>query len=425
MKRILLTSGILMLTLAMGIKAQTPSEVPVGPETRFHIQSAMNFGKNNGGYWDVPEVFQPNMSIPRGSNIQVYDLDVHHDRYFTFYPSSVPGYYEIQVGLTNETRIDIQGAKGPGTPNGSNVQVWDRTDLTNQRFMLHHLGNGRFKIYDQNSGKVLCLAGRSNSNRTNVHIWDDHNGAWMEWYLIDVKTKKPFVPYSKTPDFFIDNKNFVLKYSYMTGSSDERKAVVESVKGNTIIVRDLDKNRELKIEYKDGKYIYDPGGLYSSSLSADGKWLSFSGEYGLDFIVSAPHASQTPDFFINNKTFKYESASMVSRSQGTATVQSINGNKITLRVVGSSHNSDVPPGQPKDTNFDRTIEITYENGKYVYLPDVLDHGELSNNNQTLTFSGQGHIEFTVDNSKKGNSNTRPAQKPTKGSAKGSVKSERR
>jgi poly(3-hydroxyalkanoate) synthetase len=59
------------------------------------------------------------------------------------------------------------------------------------------------------------------------------------------------------------------------------------------------------------------------------------------------------------------------------------------------------------------------------MPDVLSAGELTNNNQTLTFSGQGHIQFTVDNSKKGNSNTRPAQKPTKGSANSSAKSERR
>jgi hypothetical protein len=174
--------------------AQTPTEMPTGPGARFFIQSAMNYGRNNGGYWDVPGVFQPNMAISRGSNIQVYDWDVHHDRYFTLYTSSVPGYYEIQVGLTNETRIDIQGAKGPTTPNGSKVQVWDRTDLTNQRFLFHHLGNGRFKIFDQNSGKVLCLAGRSSVNRSNVHLWDNHDGPWMEWYLIDVKTRQPFTP---------------------------------------------------------------------------------------------------------------------------------------------------------------------------------------------------------------------------------------
>ncbi|MDX9771179.1 MAG: RICIN domain-containing protein [Tenuifilaceae bacterium] len=330
MKRAFTLLIVSLLAIA-SVKAQTPSEVPIGPGTRFHIQSAMNFGKNNGGYWDVPGVFQPNMSISRGSNIQVYDLDVHHDRYFTFYPSSVPGYYEIQVGLTNETRIDIQGAKGPGTPNGSNVQVWDRTDLTNQRFMLHHMGNGRFKIYDQNSGKILCLKGRSNANRTNVHLWDDHNGSWVEWYLIDVKTKKAFVP----------------------------------------------------------------------------------------------AVSKNPDFFIKNKNFKYKSGSMVSRSEGTATVESISGNKITIRIMGTNYNSDVPPGHPTETNFDRKIEITYQNGQYIYIPDIFNSGEISSDGNTLSFSGDAYMELTVDNSAKGNAVSRPSQRQTKNEAQGTIKGGRR
>ncbi|MDX9846098.1 MAG: RICIN domain-containing protein [Tenuifilaceae bacterium] len=310
-----LTLLIATLLAMVTANAQTPAEVPTGPGTRFHIQSAMNFGKNQGGYWDVPGIFQPNMSISRGANIQVYDLDVHHDRYFTFYPSTVPGYYEIQVGLTNETRIDIQGAKGPTTPNGSNVQVWDRTNLTNQRFLLHHLGNGRFKIYDQNSGKALCLANRSSSNRSNVHIWDDHNGPWMEWYLIDVKTKKPFVPYSKTPDFFI-----------------------------------------------------------------------------------------------KNKSFSYKSGGMVSRSEGKAKVKAIQGNAILMEVSGTNHNSDVPPGQPTETKFSHVIEIRYENGKYIYLPDIYNPGELSADGKTLSFSGDAYMEFVVEEP---TVKPRPTTRPTK------------
>lgn len=197
MRVITISFSFMLLVGIAGLNAQTPTDVPTGPAIRFKIQSAMNYGKNNGGYWDVPGVFQPGTAINRGANIQVWNMDAHHDRYFTFYKTSVDGYYGIQVGLTNETRIDIKGAKGPSTPNGSNVQVWDRNDLTNQQFLLHHLGNGRFKIYDRNSGKALCLAGRKNANGTNVHIWDDHNGPWMEWYLIDTETGRPFVPKSK------------------------------------------------------------------------------------------------------------------------------------------------------------------------------------------------------------------------------------
>ncbi len=389
MKRILLTIGILMLFLAMGLKAQTPTEMPTGK--KFHIQSAINYGKNNGGYWDVPGYPK---EIQKGSNIQVYDLDEGHDRTFTFH-FPYQGYYEIQIGNTPRSRIDIQGA---GKSNGTSVKTWERNNKSNQKFLFEHLDNGRFKIYDKNSGKVICLAGRSSSNRSNVHIWDDHKGPWMEWYLIDVKTKKAFVPkpVSKTPDFFIDNKYFILENTYITGSSSESRVVVESVNGNIITLNDIDNNRKLKIEYKNGKYIYDPGGLAPAKVSSDGKTLSFSGEYAATFKVSAPHASQKPDFFINNKTFKYETASMVSRSEGTATVESINGNKIKLRVAGTSHSSDVPPGHPKESDFDRKIEVTFEDGKYLYMPDVFSKGEISNNGKTLSFSGPGHIGFTVD-----------------------------
>ncbi|MFO8021579.1 MAG: RICIN domain-containing protein, partial [Perlabentimonas sp.] len=161
--------------------------VPTG--RKFYIQSAMNFGKNKGGYWDVPGY--PN-EIQKGSNIQVYNLDEGHDRTFSFHKSKERGYYEIQIGNTSNSRIDIQGGKND---NGTSVKTWEKHQGKNQRFRFYHLGNGRFKIFDRNSGKVICLSGRKNQNGTNVHIWDDHNGPWMEWYLIDVETNKPFIPF--------------------------------------------------------------------------------------------------------------------------------------------------------------------------------------------------------------------------------------
>jgi hypothetical protein len=169
--------------------AQTPTDMPTGK--KFYIQSAMNFGKNNGGYWDLPGVYQPSRAINKGANIQVWSLDAHHDRQFTLVKSNVNGYYEIQIGYTTNSRVDIQGR---GTGNGTSVKIWDKNGQNNQKFLFHHLSDGRFKIYDRNSGKAICLAGRKNANGTNVHIWDDHNGPWMEWYLIDVKTKKAFIP---------------------------------------------------------------------------------------------------------------------------------------------------------------------------------------------------------------------------------------
>ena len=177
----------LIYTLGFGsILAQPANDLPIGKA--FYIQSAMNYGKNQGGYWDIPG--HPK-TITKGSNIQVWDLDNGHDRQFTILASNAKHYNEIQVGNTATSRIDIQGAN---KENGTSVKTWDKNNRANQKFLFKHLGNGRFKIYDGNSGKALCLADRNNANGTNVHIWDDHDGPWMEWYLIDTKTKKPFIP---------------------------------------------------------------------------------------------------------------------------------------------------------------------------------------------------------------------------------------
>ena len=181
----LLLLGGLLTTSLLGFSQPTPAVMQVGRQ--YYIQSAMNYGRNYGGYWDLPG--NPQM-IDKGSNIAVWDLDGGIDRKFTLVNSQEQGYYEIFVGDTRASRVDIENGSAK---DGTNVKVWEKNGATAQRFLFHHLGNGRFKIFDRN-GKVICLAGRSNSNGTNVHIWGDHDGVWMEWYLIDAQTKTAFIP---------------------------------------------------------------------------------------------------------------------------------------------------------------------------------------------------------------------------------------
>jgi hypothetical protein len=294
MKRTISTLSLLLFLGTLLSMAQA-IEMPNGK--KFIIQSAMNYGKNNGGCWDVPG--KP-AAIEKGSNIQVWDLDGGHDRQFTILATNVKLYYEIQVGNTGNSRIDVQGAK---KDNGTSITTWDKNNQANQKFLFKHLGNGKFKIYDFNSGKAICLAGRNNANGTNVHIWDDHDGPWMEWYLLDAQTKTAFIPQT---------------------------------------------------------------------------------------------ASKTPDFFIKNKYFKYTAGSMGGgKSEGKANVEKIENNKISVRIEGINYNSDVPPGEPKEKPFNSLLEITYENGKYIYVPDVFSPGEFINDGKTLSFSGDAYMDFTV------------------------------
>lgn len=157
------------------------------PNKKYLIQSAMNRGKDAGGYWDLPG---DNNNIKKGQNLQIWEYNNGIDRQFAFKKTSQEGYYEIAVGNMSNARVDIEGGK---SGNGTNIQIWEANGSTAQRFRLKHMGEGRFKIYDVN-GKIMCNKSKSNANGTNVHLWDDHDGPWTEWVLIDVTTGTAFIP---------------------------------------------------------------------------------------------------------------------------------------------------------------------------------------------------------------------------------------
>jgi len=119
-----------MLTTAIALMAQAPTEMPNGKT--FNIQSAMNYGKNQGGYWDIPG--KPS-HIKEGLNIQVWNIDNGHDRNFTLWKTS-NGYYEIQIGNTTLSRVDIQGGK---KDNGTSVKVWKKTTPITSSLNLYTL----------------------------------------------------------------------------------------------------------------------------------------------------------------------------------------------------------------------------------------------------------------------------------------------
>ena len=252
LKALILGSIIVSSSFVNGQNFET--SMPVGKQ--FIIQSAMNYNKDNGGYWDIPG--KPN-SISKGSNIQVWALDAGIDRKFTLLNNGDNGYYEITVGNTKNSRIDIDNGN---SANGTNVKVWDSNNGTAQRFAFEHLGNGRFKIFDKN-GKIICLANRSNKNGSNVHIWDNHNGAFTEWYLIDPTTKKAFVP-KPTPkpaaQKQYDVKDIILHHHQTTLEDCFAKISLSELKSNgeNIVTESFN---ELNQDEKNTRIIYILNGV--------------------------------------------------------------------------------------------------------------------------------------------------------------------
>lgn len=160
---------------------------------KFYIQSARNYGRDNGGFWDIPG---RNVTYKEGQNLKVWDLsDRDADRRYAFYqipnmPYDDAYFIMPEHGLARGGRIAVRNNE---RRNGANVQLSGFTGNGATYFRFKHQGNGRWKIYNVN-GQALCLAGRSSANGSNIHMWDDHDGPWMEWILIDAQTNKPYNP---------------------------------------------------------------------------------------------------------------------------------------------------------------------------------------------------------------------------------------
>jgi predicted nucleic acid-binding Zn-ribbon protein len=156
---------------------------------RFIIQSANNFGKNNGGCFDVPGTNH----AKKGDNLQVWNLGKGTDRVYSVVQAKNKAYYNIVVGPARGTDLVVNLTHNE-YKNGTNIGVWKVNNKASQNFYFKHLGGGRYHIFNQN-GKAIALASGSSKNGSNLISWVEHGQKSAEWYLLDADTKKPFTPY--------------------------------------------------------------------------------------------------------------------------------------------------------------------------------------------------------------------------------------
>lgn len=180
--------GILFTYPILLFAQPKPSAIPT--EKQFIVQSAMNFGLDSSGFWDI----QSNYKFFRKCiYLQVWDLDPARGQKISLVNSPEFGYYEICVDSIKESRVTVDTIK-----NEANIETKDKNDGANQRFLFHHLDNGRFVIYSRNS-LVVCLTDCSSKDGSKIHLLDKPNGKCSEWFLIDPQTKKIYIPSETSP----------------------------------------------------------------------------------------------------------------------------------------------------------------------------------------------------------------------------------
>lgn len=174
--RILIVSALFLTFTTTSVFAQVAYDEP--PKGGNWLIKSVQAGDQNLGYWDQPGLITT-LNFTAGHKISVYAKDNGRDQIYYFVPAPEKGWYYIKSSNGNGC-IDIPNSK---TANGVQLIIYNCNNQNNQKFRFKHLGDSRWKIYAFNS-KAVCLANRSHANDTAVHTWDDHDGPWMEWYII-------------------------------------------------------------------------------------------------------------------------------------------------------------------------------------------------------------------------------------------------
>lgn len=89
--------------------------------------------------------------------------------------------YKITARHSGKVLDVARGAKNAG----ANVQQWDDTNGTNQKWTVVDTGDGYYKLVSVNSGKVLDVASAATYDGANVQQWDDTNGTCQKWKIVD------------------------------------------------------------------------------------------------------------------------------------------------------------------------------------------------------------------------------------------------
>lgn len=155
-------------------------------------------------------------------------------------------------------------------------------------------------------------------------------------------------------------------------------------------------------EFAEGKWNPPPSDVYDwqhpfEGFMVPGSHLDKVPLMGDDSALRAAFGEKNaPVFFADHPRLEYRSGGMTFRSTGTAEVLQIEGNIATLKITAVTER-DGPRGREK-VSSERTIEVSFENGVYSYIPDP-DYpytGTVTSSGERLTLSGmQSAMTFSV------------------------------
>ncbi|MBO6243124.1 MAG: RICIN domain-containing protein, partial [Clostridia bacterium] len=108
-----------------------------------------------------------------GTNVQVWTNNNMNSQKFLITKNKEitieNGIYMITTKLDSNKVLDVTGGS---LDNGANVEIWNKTELNNQKFLFTCDNEGYYTISDTRTGKVLDVYGGYTEPGTNVQMWE-------------------------------------------------------------------------------------------------------------------------------------------------------------------------------------------------------------------------------------------------------------
>lgn len=204
-----------------------------------------------------------------GANIQIYEKNDSISQKFKFEKiDEIVAEKTIENGIYNiKTKIDenkVLDVNEGSNRDGANIQIYQNTNVKQQKFNITYLQNGYYKIEALHSGKVLDVEGGSSNPGANVWQYTSNNSNAQQW-IIKQEDDGYYSIISKCNNLFLDisggvNANGTNVQVYTSNNSSSQRFKLEEVEGNQIkaektietgmykIRTALDKNKVIDID---------------------------------------------------------------------------------------------------------------------------------------------------------------------------------
>ena len=97
------------------------------------------------------------------------------------------GIYKIRSNINSNMYLDIDGGK---KNDGANLQIWQKSNVEQQKFQVTYNEQGYYTITALHSGKVLDVCDAGKNNGANVWQYKNNDTEAQQWIIQEVESTK-------------------------------------------------------------------------------------------------------------------------------------------------------------------------------------------------------------------------------------------